>query len=155
MEAPPVSSTAGPVVYSKAILTLNKEAVLVMKRVISTTEAPAAIGPYSQAMAVNGLVFCSGQLGLDPVTAELAEGLQAQVRQALENLNAVLRAAGIGAGDVVKTTVFLASMEDFPAMNEIYAGFFTELPPARSTVAVRTLPKNALFEIEAIAVLPD
>lgn len=155
MEAPPVSSTAGPVVYSKAILTLNKEAVLVMKRVISTTEAPAAIGPYSQAMAVNGLVFCSGQLGLDPVTAELAEGLQAQVRQALENLNAVLRAAGIGAGNVVKTTVFLASMEDFPAMNEIYAGFFTELPPARSTVAVRTLPKNALFEIEAIAVLPD
>lgn len=126
-----------------------------MKRVISTTEAPAAIGPYSQAMAVNGLLFCSGQLGLDPATAELAEGLQAQVRRALENLNAVLRAAGAGAGDVIKTTVFLASMEDFPAMNEIYAGFFTELPPARSTVAVKTLPKNALFEIEAIAVVPD
>lgn len=124
------------------------------KRVISTTDAPAAIGPYSQAVAVSGLLFCSGQLGLDPATAELAEGLEAQVRQALHNLDGVLRAAGAAISDVIKTTVFLAAMEDFVAMNEIYAGFFTEQPPARSTVAVKTLPKNALFEIEAIAQLP-
>ncbi len=124
------------------------------KRVISTTDAPAAIGPYSQAVAVSGLLFCSGQLGLDPATAELAEGLEAQVRLALNNLNGVLRAAGAGISDVIKTTVFLVAMEDFVAMNEIYAGFFTEQPPARSTVAVKALPKNALFEIEAIAQLP-
>lgn len=125
------------------------------KRVISTTDAPAAIGPYSQAVAVSGLLFCSGQLGLDPQTAELAEGLQAQVTRALQNLEGVLRAAGAGPSDVIKTTVFLASMEDFGPMNEIYAGFFTGANPARSTVAVKTLPKNALFEIEAIAQIPD
>jgi 2-iminobutanoate/2-iminopropanoate deaminase len=125
----------------------------VTKSAISTTEAPAAIGPYSQAIAGSGLLFCSGQLGLDPATGELAEGLEAQVSRALENLDGVLKAAGVGALDVIKTTVFLASMDDFPAMNEIYAGYFTETPPARSTVAVRTLPKNALFEIEAIAQL--
>jgi 2-iminobutanoate/2-iminopropanoate deaminase len=125
----------------------------VTKRVVSTTEAPAAIGPYSQAIAAAGLLFCSGQLGLDPTTAELAEGLEPQVRRALENLDGVLRAAGAGPSDVIKTTVFLASMDDFGAMNEIYAGYFTETPPARSTVAVKTLPKNALFEIDAIAQL--
>lgn len=123
------------------------------KRIVSTTEAPAAIGPYSQAIAAGGLLFCSGQLGLDPATGELAEGLEAQVGRALQNLDGVLRAAGAGASDVIKTTVFLASMDDFGAMNEIYAGYFTETPPARSTVAVKTLPKNALFEIEAIAQL--
>lgn len=121
------------------------------REVISTPDAPAAIGPYSQAVGTSGLLFCSGQLGLDPVTMELAEGLQAQVSRALENLSAVLRAAGSGPSSVIKTTVFLADMDDFPAMNEIYAGYFTENPPARSTVAVKTLPKNALFEIEAIA----
>lgn len=125
-----------------------------MKEVISTTEAPAAIGPYSQAIRTSGMLFCSGQLGLDPITGELAEGLEAQVRRALQNLDGVLRAAGAGPADVVKTTVFLAAMEDFGAMNEIYAGYFTDTPPARSTVAARTLPKNALFEIEAIAQLP-
>lgn len=123
------------------------------KRIVSTTEAPAAIGPYSQAIAAGGLLFCSGQLGLDPATGELAEGLETQVGRALQNLDGVLRAAGAGASDVIKTTVFLASMDDFGAMNEIYAGYFTETPPARSTVAVKTLPKNALFEIEAIAQL--
>jgi 2-iminobutanoate/2-iminopropanoate deaminase len=125
----------------------------VTKRIVSTTEAPAAIGPYSQAIAAGGLLFCSGQLGLDPATGELAEGLETQVGRALQNLDGVLRAAGAGASDVIKTTVFLASMDDFGAMNEIYAGYFTETPPARSTVAVKTLPKNALFEIEAIAQL--
>ncbi|HEX2053898.1 MAG TPA: RidA family protein [Actinomycetota bacterium] len=125
-----------------------------MRKVISTDEAPAAIGPYSQAVAASGLLFCSGQLGLDPSTGELPEGLESQVERALRNLEGVLRAAGAGPSAVVKTTVFLASMEDFPAMNEIYARFFTGEPPARSTVAVKTLPKNALFEIEAIAQLP-
>jgi len=126
----------------------------VSREVISTPDAPAAIGPYSQAVNSSGVLFCSGQLGLDPVTMELAEGLQAQVARALENLGAVLRAAGSGPSGVIKTTVFLADMDDFPAMNEIYAGFFTEDPPARSTVAAKTLPKNALFEIEAVAQLP-
>lgn len=125
-----------------------------MRRTISTTEAPAAIGPYAQAIAVPGLLFCSGQIGLDPATMELAEGLEGQVTQALKNLDGVLRAAGVTASGVIKTTVFLAAMEDFAAMNEIYAGYFADGPPARSTVAVRTLPKNALFEIEAIAQLP-
>ncbi len=124
-----------------------------MKQVVSTKEAPATIGPYSQAIAAAGLLFCSGQIGLDPVTAQLAEGLEAQVTQALRNLDGVLKAAGAGRSQVVKTTVFLAAMEDFAPMNEIYAGYFDEQPPARSTVAVRTLPKNALFEIEAIAQL--
>ncbi len=127
--------------------------IQVTKRIVSTTEAPAAIGPYSQAIAAAGLLFCSGQLGLDPATAELADGLEAQVGRALKNLDGVLRAAGAGPSDVIKTTVFLASMDDFGAMNEIYAGYFTETPPARSTVAVKTLPKNALFEIDAIAQL--
>ena len=124
------------------------------KQVFSTNEAPAAIGPYSQAVAAAGLLFCSGQLGLDPDTMELAEGLEEQVTRALNNLRAVLSSAGAAPSDVIKTTVFLAAMDDFVAMNEIYAGFFTEEPPARSTVAAKTLPKNALFEIEAIAQLP-
>lgn len=125
-----------------------------MKNVISTTRAPAAIGPYSQAVAAGGFLFCSGQIGLDPATGELADGLEDQVSRALENLSGVLAAAGIGTSDVVKTTVFLAAMEDFGAMNDIYARYFTGDPPSRSTVAVKTLPKNALFEIEAIAQLP-
>ena len=123
-------------------------------RVISTTDAPAAIGPYSQAIAASGLLFCSGQLGMDPETLELADGLEAQVSRALQNLDGVLRAAGADPSDVVKTTVFLAAMEDFPAMNDLYARYFADNRPARSTVAVKTLPKNALFEIEAIVQLP-
>lgn len=125
-----------------------------MRKTIATTDAPAAIGPYSQATATPGLLFCSGQIGLDPGSGELAQGLEAQVTRALENLAGVLGAAGVDATAVVKTTVFLAQMEDFPAMNEIYGRFFTGEPPARSTVAVKTLPKNALFEIDAIAQLP-
>ncbi|HEX2180462.1 MAG TPA: RidA family protein [Actinomycetota bacterium] len=124
------------------------------KSAISTTAAPAAIGPYSQAIAAGGLLFCSGQIGLDPASGELAGGLEAQVNRALKNLDAVLTEAGAGPSDVIKTTVFLASMDDFPAMNQIYGGYFTGTPPARSTVAVKTLPKDALFEIDAIAQLP-
>ncbi|MEX2588367.1 MAG: Rid family detoxifying hydrolase [Actinomycetota bacterium] len=121
------------------------------RQAVHTDAAPKAIGPYSQAIRSGDLVFCSGQLGLDPASGQLADGLDAQVGQALRNLDAVLSAAGSGPSGVVKTTVFLASMDDFAAVNEIYSGYFGESVPARSAVAVKTLPKNALFEIEAIA----
>lgn len=124
------------------------------KELISTQGAPQAIGPYSQAVRSAGLVFCSGQIGLDPKTGELADGLVNQVNRALQNLVAVLAAAGAGPGHVVKTTVYLSDMDDFAAMNELYGEVFSEQPPARATVAVKTLPKGALFEIDAIAQLP-
>lgn len=123
-----------------------------MRKRISTDKAPQAIGPYSQAIASGDLLFCSGQVALDPSSGELLEaGIAQQTERAIENLKAVLEAAGASLDDVVKTTVFLASMDHFPAMNEVYEKFFSTDPPARSTVAVKTLPKNALFEIEAIA----
>ena len=115
-----------------------------MSKTISAQNAPAAIGPYCHAKLVGGLLFTSGQLGLDPATGTLPEGIEAQTKQSLENLGAVLAAAGMEYGDVVKTTVFLANMEDFGAVNEIYAGYFPKEPPARSCVAVKTLPKGAL-----------
>jgi 2-iminobutanoate/2-iminopropanoate deaminase len=124
------------------------------KELISTQGAPQAIGPYSQAVRSAGLVFCSGQIGLDPKTGELADGLVNQVNQALDNLVAVLAASGAGPVNVVKTTVYLSDMDDFAAMNELYGEVFSEQPPARATVAVKTLPKGALFEIDAIAQLP-
>lgn len=122
-----------------------------MKQTISAQNAPAAIGPYCHAKLVGGLLFTSGQLGLDPATGTLPDGVEAQTRQSLENIGAVLAAAGMGYGDVVKTTVFLANMEDFGLVNTIYAGYFSDDPPARSCVAVKTLPKNALVEIEVVA----
>lgn len=123
---------------------------------IATTAAPAAIGPYSQAIASGELVFCSGQIALDPATGQLAEGdVRAQTRRALENLSAVLAAAGSSPALVVKTTVFLVSMADFAAMNEVYAEFFIGEPPARSTVAVAELPRGARVEVEAIALRSD
>lgn len=122
-----------------------------MSKTISAQNAPAAIGPYCHAKLVGGLLFTSGQLGLDPATGMLPEGIEAQTKQSLENLGAVLAAAGMEYGDVVKTTVFLANMEDFGAVNEIYAGYFPKEPPARSCVAVKTLPKGALVEIEVVA----
>ena len=121
------------------------------KEVIHTDVAPKAVGPYSQAIKAGDLLFASGQVGLDPETGSLVEGLEGQVTRALENLGAVLAEAGAGFDDIVKTTVFLASMDDFAAMNDIYAQFFPGSPPARSTVAVKELPKGASFEIEAIA----
>lgn len=126
-----------------------------MKQTISAQNAPAAIGPYCHAKLVGGLLFTSGQLGLAPATGELAQGVEAQTRQSLENLGAVLAAAGMSYGDVVKTTVFLANMEDFAAVNGVYAGYFPKEPPARSCVAVKTLPKNALVEIEVVAFKDD
>jgi len=119
---------------------------------ISSTDAPAALGPYSQAIAAGDLVFCSGQVGIDPVTGDLADGVADQAERALRNLSAVLDAAGCTFADVVKTTVFLADIGDFATVNETYAGFMPDPPPARSTFAVGALPKGARIEIEAIAV---
>ena len=119
---------------------------------ISTTSAPAALGPYSQAIALDGMVFASGQIALDPASGQLVEGdVQAQTHRVLQNLTAVLEAAGSSLSNVVKTTVFLTSMSNFTPMNEVYATYFGDEPPARSTVAVAELPKGAQVEIEAIA----
>jgi 2-iminobutanoate/2-iminopropanoate deaminase len=123
-----------------------------MRRVIQTTQAPAAIGPYSQAILVEPLLFTAGQIGLDPETGKLvAGGVEPEARQALQNLQAVVEAAGGRLEDVVKTTIFLRTMEDFAAVNRVYSEFFPHRPPARSTVAVADLPAGARVEIEAIA----
>ncbi len=122
-----------------------------MKEIISTTNAPGAVGPYSQAVRVGDFVFTSGQLGIDPQTKQLAEGVQAQTRQALMNVKAILESQGLTLDHVVKTTVFLQNMGDFAAMNEVYATFFPSHPPARSTVEVAKLPLGGLVEVEAIA----
>jgi 2-iminobutanoate/2-iminopropanoate deaminase len=122
------------------------------RHAISASGAPAALGPYSHAIGFGDLVFCSGQLGLDPASGELADGVEAQAERALSNLMAVLDAAGLGPADVVKTTIFLADMADFPKVNAVYGRFFPEPYPARSTVQVAALPKAGLVEIEAIAV---
>lgn len=124
-----------------------------MKTPIQSLQAPAAIGPYSQAIEAGGMVFVSGQLPIDPKTGEFAEGdIQALTHQSLTNLKHVLEEAGLTMANVVKTTVFLADLADFAAMNEVYATYFSAPFPARSAVAVNTLPKNARVEIECIAV---
>ena len=120
---------------------------------VSTEKAPAAIGPYSQGIKANGFVFVSGQLPVDPVTGELLTEIAAATRQSLTNLAAVLAAGGCTMDQVVKTTVFLSDLKDFVAMNEVYSEFFKTNPPARSTVQVAALPKAAVVEIEAIAVI--
>jgi 2-iminobutanoate/2-iminopropanoate deaminase len=122
---------------------------------VETSGAPGAIGPYSQAMRAGELVFTAGQVGIDPSSGELAEGVQAQAERALRNLTAILDAAGLALDRVVKTTVFLADMADFAPVNEVYAAHFSAPYPARSTVVVKELPKGALVEIEAIAVASD
>ena len=125
-----------------------------MKQVIHTDNAPAAIGPYSQAIQIGQLLFTSGQVPIDPETGAIVEGgIQEQARQSLNNIKAILNAAGTNMGAVVKTTVFLQDMNDFAAMNEVYAQFFQEPYPARSAVQVARLPKDVLVEIEAIAQL--
>lgn len=124
------------------------------RSVVQTESAPKAIGPYSQAIIANGFVFCSGQIPLDPATGNVVEGgIEEQTHQVLKNLSAVLQAAGADLAHVVKTTVFLQSMGDFAAMNAVYATYFAANPPGRSTVEVAKLPRAALVEIEAIAVL--
>lgn len=128
-----------------------------MKREVVTSErAPAAIGPYSQAIKAGMFVFASGSLGIDPATGEFAPGgVEAQTRQSLENLAAVLSAAGTSLENVVKSTVFLADIDDFAAMNAVYEQFFPGAPPARSALQVAALPKAAEVEIEVIAIIPD
>lgn len=122
------------------------------RRVVSTGNAPQAIGPYSQAIRTGDFIFCAGQIPLDPATMKLVEGdIQVQTRRVLDNLSAVLEAAGSSLSRVVKTTVFLTDLDQFKAMNEVYATYFTEQAPARSTVQVARLPAGALVEIEAIA----
>ena len=123
------------------------------KEIIRTPNAPEPVGPYSQAVKVGDTLYCSGQIPLVPSTGTIPAGIEAQTRQVLENLHAVLTAGGADFPNVVKTTVFLKDMNDFPAMNTIYAESFTGAPPARSTVQVARLPKDVLVEIDAIAVL--
>ena len=121
------------------------------RKVIHTSKAPAAIGPYSQAIRAGKFLFASGQLGLDPATGQLQDGIEAQTRQALANLQAVLAEAGMTVENVMKTTIFLADLNDFATVNSLYAEVFRHEPPARSTVQVAALPKNGLVEIEVIA----
>ena len=123
-----------------------------MKTVLSTPNAPAAIGPYSQGMRAGNLVITSGQIPVDPKTGLIPEGIEAQTKQAMENVLAVLAEAGATAENIIKTTVFLKNMDDFAAMNGVYATFFTADPPARSAVEVARLPKDCPIEIEAIAI---
>ena len=123
-----------------------------MNQTITASNAPAAVGPYCHAKLAGNTLYTSGQLGLIPATGELPAGVEAQARQALDNLGEVLRAGGMDFADVTKTTVFLANMADFAAINAIYAEYFTGEAPARSCVQVAELPKGALFEIEAVAV---
>ena len=126
------------------------------KRTVKTEQAPQAIGPYSQAVGAEGFVFTAGQIGLDPSTNEVVSGgIETETRQVLNNLKAVLAASKSGLGYVVKTTVYLRTMDDFAKMNAVYAEFFPEDPPARSTVAVAGLPKGVAVEIECIALVPS
>jgi 2-iminobutanoate/2-iminopropanoate deaminase len=123
-----------------------------MNRVIATNLAPKAIGPYSQAVVSNGTVYLSGQIPLDPATGQIVEGdVAAQATRVLENLKSVLEAAGCSLGNVLKTTVYLRSMDDFARMNEVYARYFPGSPPARTTIAAAALPRGALIEIDLIA----
>lgn len=119
---------------------------------IQTSKAPAAIGPYSQAVRANGLLFCSGQIALDPVTGELIQGdVAVQAERVMENIAAVLAEAGAGFADVIKTTIYLVEVGDFAVVNEVYGRYFSSHKPARSTVAVKSLPRGALLEIEVVA----
>ena len=123
-----------------------------MREIIETRDAPAPIGPYSQAVRANGFVFISGQIPIDPVRGQLVEGgVAAQTHQVMKNLSAILQAAGIGLGNVVKTTVFLTNLDDFSVINQVYGEYFAEAKPARATVQVARLPREALVEVEAIA----
>lgn len=127
--------------------------VTTMKEIIATDRAPQAIGPYSQAVRAGNLVFASGQIPIDPATGQFVSGgVAEQTEQVLKNLTALFEAAGVRLDQVVKTTVFLADMDDFTAMNEVYGRFFSEAPPARATVQAARLPRDARVEIEAIAV---
>lgn len=122
-------------------------------KIIKTNKAPLPIGPYSQAIIWGNLVFCSGQIGIDPKTGELKKGIEEQTKQVMENLKQILKAAGTDFARILKTTIYLVDIEDFPKVNQIYEKYFSQTKPARSTVAVKSLPKGALIEIELIACL--
>ena len=135
-------------------MAVEKLSVLAVKNIITTERAPRAIGPYSQAVRAGELIFASGQIPIDPATGEfVAGGIAEQTEQVLRNLTAVFAAAGVGMNQVIKTTVFLADMDDFTAMNDVYGRFFGEEPPARATVQAARLPRDARVEIEAIAMV--
>jgi 2-iminobutanoate/2-iminopropanoate deaminase len=134
-------------------LDITERKIIMGKEIIETKEAPRAIGPYSQAVKVNGMVYTSGQIPLDPTTGELETDIKLATKRSLENLKAILEASGTSLDKVVKTVVFLKNMDDFAAVNEVYATYFTVNPPARSCVAVAKLPKDAVVEIEAVAVI--
>ena len=125
------------------------------KQVILTSNAPSPVGPYSQAIRAGSLIFVAGQIPIDPKTGAMPEGIAEQTRVVLRNIQAVLEAAGASLADVVKTTVYMKDLGEFAAMNQVYAEFFTDKPPARATVEVARLPKDARVEIEAVAVLPS
>jgi 2-iminobutanoate/2-iminopropanoate deaminase len=125
-----------------------------MRQAVSTDSAPAALGPYSQAIIANGFVFCSGTAGIDPATGAVAEGIEAQAEQALRNLDAILAAAGASLATLVKTTIFYQNVDDFAAINAVYARYMPQPPPARSAPANVNLPHGLLISIDAIAVLP-
>ncbi|MGI1691182.1 RidA family protein [Thermoanaerobacter uzonensis] len=123
-----------------------------MKTIINTDAAPKAIGPYSQAVMIDGFLYASGQIAIDPATGEFVEGgIEAQTERVLENIKAILKAAGMDLSNVIKTTVFVTSIGDFAKINEIYGRYFKDNPPARSLVEVKSLPKGALIEIEVVA----
>jgi 2-iminobutanoate/2-iminopropanoate deaminase len=124
------------------------------RHAVSSDQAPAALGPYSQAIVANGLVYCSGTAGIDPATGVIPDGIEAQTEQALANLAAILEAAGASMGDLVKTTIFYADVSDFAKLNEVYARHMPDPPPARSAPANVKLPRGLLISIEAIAVIP-
>ncbi len=125
-----------------------------MRQAVSTDSVPAALGPYSQAIIANGFVFCSGTAGIDPATGAVAEGIEAQAEQALRNIDAILAAAGASLATLVKTTIFYQNVDDFAAINAVYARYMPEPPPARSAPANVNLPHGLLISIDAIAVLP-
>jgi 2-iminobutanoate/2-iminopropanoate deaminase len=127
-----------------------------MKKIISTTDAPAAVGPYSQAVRVGSTIYCAGQIPLDPKSGQIvSKDISAQTRRVLDNITAVLKAEGLSFDHIVKTTIFLTDLGDFQTVNEIYASYFKQAPPARSTVQVPALPKGARVEIEVIAMADD
>jgi 2-iminobutanoate/2-iminopropanoate deaminase len=127
-----------------------------MKKIISTSDAPAALGPYSQAVRVGSTIYCAGQIPLDPKNGQIVSGgIEAQTKRVMENITAVLKAEGLTCDNVAKTTIFLADLGDFQKVNEIYGSYFKQAPPARSTVQVAALPKDARVEIEVIAVAGD
>lgn len=132
----------------------NPKASLRMKEIVSTDKAPGAIGPYSQAVKAGGMVYCSGQIPIDPATGEfVSDDVSEQTDQVLKNLGEVLAAAGVGFGNVVKTTIFLASMDDFALVNQVYGKYFSDNKPARATVQAARLPRDAKVEIDCIAIV--